>query len=384
MQGFLNEEAVRIAVDVYAIRDTYSVRTRQRQQRISPGLKFTCTAMLTKWIIGARRTLTQATNYLQLQIWRRRGSSNTYDRATFSDITALNATDDLNVYEYIPNPPLQFQANDILGLYHPRISDTQVVVYYQMGDGPRNFRSNRNSPLTSTSASGGGDNDLPLVAVEVNGKINACPLQENYICCFCYVVFLPGSAGNCTEGFITRERMADEALLIGDFADPNQDNQQLIIPNMTFTSSGSVVRWTFVAQYRASATQYPELQVWRENTTGTYVKVGSTCNMEPAQTAYLNVYEYVLDPPLQVLAGDVLGIHQPSSRNGRVQLLFLSDSNHVNWYTEVSRPQESFMVAGSQTNNALPLVAVSFEPEGELNVYIKRMVYPLLYQALLW
>ena len=177
--------------------------------------------------------------------------------------------------------------------------------------------------------------------------------------------FSGGSAENCTEGFITREQLADEALLIGEFADTNQESQQLIIPGMTFTSSGSVVRWTFAAQYSASATQYPELQVWRENITGTYVRVGSTVNMDPIQTAYLNVYEYVLDPPLQVLAGDVLGIYQPSSRNGRVHLLFLSDSSHVNWYTEVSRPQDSFMVAGSKESSVLPLVAVSFESEGE-------------------
>ena len=143
-------------------------------------------------------------------------------------------------------------------------------------------------------------------------------------------------------------------------------DRQLIIPNTTFTRNGSVVRWIFAAQYNASATQYPKLQVWRENTAGTYVKVGSTGNMEPLQTAYLNVYEYVLDPPLQVLAGDVLGIYQPSSANSRLHLSFLSDFNFVNWYTEVSEPQDSFMVAGSQTNNVLPLVTVSFEPDGEL------------------
>ena len=174
---------------------------------------------------------------------------------------------------------------------------------------------------------------------------------------------LGGSAENCTEGFITRERLTDEAFFIWDFT--YMYGRQLIIPNMTFTRSGSVVRWTFAARFRASATQYPELQVWRENTTGRYVKVGSTDNMEPAQTAYLNVYEYFLNPPLQVLAGDVLGIHQPSSRNSRVQLLFFSDSNLVSWYTEVSTPQNSFMVTGSLINNVLPLVVVSFETEGE-------------------
>ena len=167
MQGFLNEEAVRIAVDVYATRATYSVRTHQLQQRIIPGIKFTCNGTLTKWIIGARRTLSQPTNYLQLQIWRQRqGSSNRYNRTTFSDITALNATDDLNVYEYIPNPPLEFQSNDFLGLYQPLVHNTQVVVYFQEGGGPRNFvRFNRNI-IT------GVDNDLPLVTVEVNGKMS--------------------------------------------------------------------------------------------------------------------------------------------------------------------------------------------------------------------
>ena len=187
---------------------------------------------------------------------------------------------------------------------------------------------------------------------------------------------LGGSAENCTEGFVTRERLADEAFFIRDFT--FMYSRQLIIPGITFTSSGSVVRWTFAARYRTSATQYPELQVWRENTTGTYVKVGSTGNMEAAQTAYLNVFEYVLDPPLQVLAGDVLGIYQPSSRNSRVHLLFLSDSNHINWDTEVSTPQNSFMVTSSQTNNVLPLVAVSFEPESELHLYTVG-IYSLLY-----
>ena len=367
VQGLLNEEAIRIAADVYATRDTFNVRTHERQQRIIPGIKFTCTGALTKWIIGARRTLTQPTNHPQLQIWRQRqGSSNTYDRTTFSDITALNTTDDLNVYEYIPNPPLQLQANDILGLYQPHRNNTQVVMYYQTGSGPRNFaRFNQNSPVTSGFTTGNGvDNNLPLVAIKVNGKLNL-PSQEIIIegSCLCP---LGRSAGSCTEGFITRERLADEALLIGDFTDTY--GRQLIIPNMTFTSSGSVVRWTFVARYRASATQYPELQVWRENTTGTYVKVVSTGNMEPAQTAYLNVYEYLLDPPLQVMAGDVLGIYQPSSGNSRVHLLCSDDSSLVNWYIEVSRPQDSFVVGDSQTNNVLPLVAVSFEPEGELNI----------------
>jgi len=176
VQGFLNEEALRIAVDMYDTDNTYNVRTRERQQRIIPGIHFTCTGMLTKWIIGAQRTLTQTTSHLQLQIWRQRSFPiNQFDRTdSFSDLTDLNTTDDLNVYEYVPHPPLQFQANDLLGLFQPRRTDTQVVVYYQVGGGPRNYAySNQNLPLTTYFTFGGVNNDVPLVAVEVeiNGKL---------------------------------------------------------------------------------------------------------------------------------------------------------------------------------------------------------------------
>jgi len=175
VQGFLNEEALRIAVNVYGMYNTYSVRTHGRQQRIIPGIHFTCTGMLTKWIIGAQRTLTQSISHLQLQIWRQsRQTNNRYDRINFSDLTDLNATDDLNVYEYVSNSPLQFQANDLLGLFQPRSTDTQAVVYYQVGGGPRNFaRSSQDLPSSTYFTGGGVDNDVPLVAaeVEINSKL---------------------------------------------------------------------------------------------------------------------------------------------------------------------------------------------------------------------
>ena len=174
------------------------------------------------------------------------------------------------------------------------------------------------------------------------------------------LIHLGGSAGNCTEGFISRERLAEEALLIGDFAYTYR--QQTIIPDINFTTSGSVVRLTFAAQYRESATQYPELQVW-QNMSGTFVKVGNTANMEPVQTAYLNVYEYVLDPPLPVLAGDVLGIYQPPEDESRVHLTFLEDTGPVNWYRDsASGPLDIFMIDTQTQRNMLPLVAVAFEP----------------------
>ena len=179
------------------------------------------------------------------------------------------------------------------------------------------------------------------------------------------LIHLGGSTGECTEGFISRERLAEEALLIGDFAYTYR--QQTIIPDINFTMSGSVVRFTFAAQYRESATLYPELQVWR-NMSGTFVKVGHTSNTEPVQTAYLNVYEYVLDAPLPVLAGDVLGIYQPPEDESRVHLTFLEATGPVNWYRDsVTGPLDTFMIDIQSQRNMLPLVAVTFKPDGELN-----------------
>ena len=163
-------------MDVYATDNTYNVRTRCSHQRIIPGIRFTCTGMLTKWIIGAQRTLTQTTDHPQLQIWRRRSSpTNIFDRIHFSDITDLNATDDLNVYEYIPNPPLQFQTNDLLGLFHSLCNvGTQAMVYYLERGGPWNYAHfGQVSALSSFNIDDGrvfNTTELPLVAVEVNGK----------------------------------------------------------------------------------------------------------------------------------------------------------------------------------------------------------------------
>ena len=55
--------------------------------------------------------------------------------------------------------------------------------------------------------------------------------------------------------------LVEEALLIGDLDFAYTYTLQTVIPDINFTVSGSVVRLTFAAQYRESATQYPELQV---------------------------------------------------------------------------------------------------------------------------
>ena len=83
-------------------------------QRVFPDINFTCSGNLTKWIVGG--TVGNALGG-EVQIWRRNnGSENDYTKVGYSILNATDPDND-NVYEHIPDPPLEFQEGDILGVY---------------------------------------------------------------------------------------------------------------------------------------------------------------------------------------------------------------------------------------------------------------------------
>ena len=141
------------------------------EHRIFPDINFTCSGSLTKWIVGG--TVGNALGG-EVQIWRRNnGSENDYTKVGYS---ILNATDPDNdsVYEYIPDPPLEFQEGDILGVYQQRGDDSRMRVFYHETTGPANYRrrssvdvappapSTLNNPSLVVS-----QYDYPLVTVEI-------------------------------------------------------------------------------------------------------------------------------------------------------------------------------------------------------------------------
>ena len=114
----------------------------------------------------------------ELQIWRRDSEGgNVYTKTNYSLIVP-NATSDPSVHEYYPDTPLEFQEGDILGVYTPNNSNSQLVVYYQQDTGPENYR-NTNvdppTPSTFTLQRAGNQYDYPLVAVEISTGI--MPIQ---------------------------------------------------------------------------------------------------------------------------------------------------------------------------------------------------------------
>ena len=153
----------------------YDVTTRKREQRIFPDINFTCSGNLTKWIVGGEIGKPVGA---ELQIWRRNHvGENNYTKVG-SSVLQANDSDNDHVYEYIPNPPLEFQEGDILGVYQ-RAGEDRMRVYYQETTGLENYRSpvelNVDPPAPDTLTStilASSDYDYPLVTVEIGEQDN--------------------------------------------------------------------------------------------------------------------------------------------------------------------------------------------------------------------
>ena len=131
-------------------------------------MRFSCNGTVTKWIYGAEEQ--QSGNRLpELQIWRQLGPNN-YNKTGSSLVTA-NTSIGTNLYEFIPQPPLEFQEGDIFGVHIPQSSDSQLVLYQQRLSGPLNLRIDGdvdNPSSTITEALVTATNDFPLVTVEIS------------------------------------------------------------------------------------------------------------------------------------------------------------------------------------------------------------------------
>ena len=139
-------------------------------QRVFPDINFTCSGNLTKWIVAGK-----VGNALrvEVQIWRRNTSSETdYTKVGYSILYATDS-DNENVYEYIPDTPLEFQEGDILGVYQQwATGGNRMRVYYQETTGPANYRQWLNSDPPAPATLNGPtlvatQYDYPLVTVEI-------------------------------------------------------------------------------------------------------------------------------------------------------------------------------------------------------------------------
>ena len=148
-----------------------SNRPGDNRQYLYPDILFSCNGSLTKWIYGGINRGNNPHNRLpELQIWHQLGPNN-YNKIGSSLVNA-NTMIGTNLYEFIPQTPLQFQEGDMFGVYYPHERDSSINLYEQGGSGPINYRTdmvnNPLSALTQDDISING-NDFLLVTVEISG-----------------------------------------------------------------------------------------------------------------------------------------------------------------------------------------------------------------------
>ena len=141
---------------------------RDRRQYIYPEMRFKCNGTITKWIYGGVQQPSE-TMLPELQIWRQLGTDN-YNKIGSSLVTA-DTSIGTNLYEFIPQTPLEFQEGDIFGVHIPRRGESNLFLYQQRESGPLNLRvsGHVDNPLSAITKGLQTDgNNFPLVTVEIS------------------------------------------------------------------------------------------------------------------------------------------------------------------------------------------------------------------------
>ena len=175
----------------------------------------------------------------------------------------------------------------------------------------------------------------------------------------CSVGVLAASDG-ATVGFPSESLVQSKALLLRSIRD--RERTQRIFPDIRFSCSGSVTKWILVLGAGDGSMEYPQLQIWREEGSGSYQRVGYTDINYPSSsiTDTYTVVEYSLTTPLAFQEGDILGAHQPPKDNSDVVMQFQDRGLLVSYrYDGEDNPLETFVVDGAETDQTdYPLVGV--------------------------
>ena len=135
-----------------------------------------------------------------------------------------------------------------------------------------------------------------------------------------------------------------------------------IIPEARFPENGFVESLK-VGALRQTGSRYPEVQIWRAAGTDVWNKV-ATIGSQAAidSTSALNVHEYRPFSPVPVLAGDIIGVHQPYSSTSALQL-FYREHGPLNYYQPaLANPKDTFSTRSAlvRRENRQPLLAIEF------------------------
>ena len=131
------------------------------------------------------------------------------------------------------------------------------------------------------------------------------------------------ASASTTTGFPSPEEIQApdiDTQVLPQSATPGFVVRQWVFPSMVFNCSGNVTRWIFRAQETGlDSGEFPRISTWRDSPftpqTTDFVRVGASGSAEEL-TGDGPVYEYVLQEPVSVQEGDILGIELPVGFQG--------------------------------------------------------------------
>ena len=140
-----------------------------------------------------------------------------------------------------------------------------------------------------------------------------------------HYLYVDGDCGS--SGFLSEDVLREKAALyIPSFND--QEDVRIIFSGLTITQTGYLVKWTFAAKYLGAEGEYPILQM-RGERNGNFRPLPNQSMADPILTVYPNVYECIIEPPLLVQAGDIIGLDLPSRESARLLLSILLNYGSV-------------------------------------------------------
>ena len=174
-----------------------------------------------------------------------------------------------------------------------------------------------------------------------------------------YITLDGSEVGDCTSGFMSRDRM-DAVLNIEARHLPmqtrNNKNVQLLFPGMNFTCTGTIQSWIFGAQWHDDGTNdsFPQLQIWRPIGSELYTKVGKTTIMTRQNNSKL--YQYHPSSPLAFQTGDILGYYQPHVPTSKLELHIENRQGQLGHFRGVTDEPTQFVVRNSNNVSSIQLV----------------------------
>ena len=111
-------------------------------------------------------------------------------------------------------------------------------------------------------------------------------------------------------------RKRAEKVSIGGTNDDSLDNNFILLPDDSFSCSGTMTGLLLVGAVRTGGDRimYPEIQIYRNTGGNMYTRQGSQeIRLAEGDFSPDGVLQYNLTTPISFQSGDVLGVYQPSS-----------------------------------------------------------------------